>query len=107
MTIPIPSAPTYGGSLRVDKNILRIIPRDGLRQRFYALFSDPKSPNPAVRRFKMELGRDGFAAEQHIVTDKSLKKIAVALENRTGDEHVTELPLSVPSGSSYSVLQDG
>jgi hypothetical protein len=36
-----------------------------------------------------------------------LNKIAFRLENRTGDEHTTELLLCFPSGSSYSVLQDG
>jgi hypothetical protein len=97
----------YGGALTVESNELRIVPRDGLRQRFYAILSDAKSPKVPVRRFKMELDRDGFVAEQNIVTDKSLNKIAFTVENRTGDEHTTDLLLSFPSGSSYSVLQNG
>jgi hypothetical protein len=97
----------YGGTLTVEQDNLRIIPRDGLRQRFNAILSDPKDPNSPVRRFKMELDRDGFAAEKEIVTDKSLNKIVFTLENRTGDEHTTELLLSVPTGSTYSVLQNG
>jgi hypothetical protein len=36
-----------------------------------------------------------------------LSKIAFTLENRTGDEHTTELRLSLPAGSSSSVLQNG
>ena len=55
----------------------------------------------------MELDRDGFAAEKGIVTDKSLNKIAFVLENRTGDEHMTELLLSLPVDSDYRVLQNG
>jgi hypothetical protein len=55
----------------------------------------------------MELNRDGFAAEENIITDKSLNKIAFTVENRTGDEHTSELLLSVPAGSCYSVLQNG
>jgi len=97
----------YGGALTVDKNDLRIVPRDGLRQRFYAILTGTKNPNSTVRRFKMELDRDGFAAEQSIVTDKSLNKVAFTLENRTGDEHTTELLLSLPTGTTYSVLQNG
>src|SRR5215475_1245444 len=97
----------YGGALKVEESNLRIVPRDGLRQRFFAILSNPKNLNSSVRRFKMELDRDGFAAGETIVTDKSLNKIAFALENRTGDEHVTELLLSLPNGESYSVLQNG
>lgn len=97
----------YGGSLTVKKDHLYIIPRDGLRQRFAVILRDPKASNPPVRRFKMELDRDGFAAEKNIVTDKSLNEIAFTLENRTGDEHTTGLWLSLPAGSSYAVLQNG
>jgi hypothetical protein len=94
----------YGGALTVERNNLSIVPRDGLRQRFDAIIPDPanaKSPT----RLKIELDRDGFAAEQKIVTDKSLNKISFVLENRTGDEHTTGLCLSLPAG--YSVSQDG
>jgi len=97
----------FGGVLAVGENNLRIIPRDGLRQRFYAILTDPKNPNSIVRRFKMELDRDGFAVEQSIVINKSLNKVAFTLENRTGDEHTTELLLSLPTGTTYSVLQNG
>jgi hypothetical protein len=97
----------YGGSLTVEKDALRIVPRDGLRQRFCAILSDPKSPNSAVRRFRMELNRDGFAAGKNIVTDKGLNEISCILENRTGDEHTTELLLSLPTQTSYSLFQNG
>jgi hypothetical protein len=97
----------YGGSLAVQGNDLRIIPRDGLRQRFHAVLTDPKNPRSAVRRLKVELNRDGFAPEKNILTDKSLNKIAFTLENRTGDEHTTQLLLSLPADSSWSVSQNG
>ena len=97
----------YGGALTVEKNNLKIIPRDGLRQRFDAIVGEPKNPNSPVRRFKIEMNRDGFAAGESIVTDKSLNKISFTVENRTGDEHTTELLLSLPTGSTYSVFQDG
>jgi hypothetical protein len=97
----------YGGTLTVEANDLRIIPRDGLRQRFYVILSDPENTKSAIRRFKMQLERDGFAAGENIVTDKALNKIAFTLGNRTGDEHTTELLLSASSDSPYSVLQNG
>src|SRR6185503_20018002 len=94
----------YGGKLTADKNTISIIPRDGLRQRFDAILTDE---NGSPERLKIELDRDGFAAEQKIVTDKSLNKISFTLENRTGDAHTTGLWLSLPAGTSCTVLQDG
>ncbi len=97
----------YGGTLAQDGNALTIIPRDGLRQRFAAVLPDPMMPWSEVRRFKLALDRDGFAAGQAIATDKHLDRIAFILENRTGDEHATTLRLSFPFGAGYDVLQDG
>ncbi len=101
----------YGGKLEaVNDNELRIEPRDGLRQRFYAVVTYDSVPGKAsgdIKRLKIELDRDGFAAGQPIVTDKSLSRLAFTLENRTGDEHKTELSLSPPAGSSYMVRHNG
>jgi hypothetical protein len=96
----------YGGTLTTEKNKLSIVPRDGLRQRFDAILAGGKNQT-SPQRLKIQLDRDGFAAEQKIVTDKSLDKIAFTLENRTRDAHTTGLWLSLPAGSSYSVLQNG
>jgi hypothetical protein len=97
----------YGGALTMDHDSISVIPRDGLRQRFDAVLSDPKTPDELTRRLKLELDRDGFAAEQPIAVDKSLSTISFTLENRTGDEHTTELSLSPPAGSAYIVLLNG
>ncbi|HXS69017.1 MAG TPA: DUF5695 domain-containing protein [Candidatus Polarisedimenticolia bacterium] len=97
----------YGGTLAVEKNNLAIVPRDGLRQRFDAVIPDENYPDAAPLRLKIKLDRDGFAAEKKIVTDKSLNKITFTLENRTGDAHTTGLWLSLPAGTSCTVLQDG
>ncbi len=96
----------YGGNLTVSKDKLSIVPRDGLRQRFDAILPNEQNPK-APQRLKIELDRDGFAREQSIVTDKSLNKITFTLENRTDDEHATDLKLSLPDGSSASVMQNG
>ncbi len=97
----------YGGVLTDAKDALSVIPRDGLRQRFDAIVDDSQKPAVPVRRVKLELERDGFAAGQSIVTDKSLAKLSFTVENRTGDEHVTRLCLSLPAGSSFVLTQDG
>jgi hypothetical protein len=104
---PIFDWTAYGGTLTVEKNNLSIVPRDGLRQRFDAILTNEKNQNSPPQRLKIELDRDGFAAGQKIATDKSLNKITFTLENRTRDAHTTGLWLSLPAGSSYSVLQNG
>jgi len=39
--------------------------------------------------------------------EQSLKKIAFILENRTGDEHITNLRISGPPERRYSIFQNG
>ena len=97
----------YGGTLTMKKDALRVIPRDGLRQRFIAIVGDSAKPDTNLRRLKLELDRDGFAAGQGIVMDESLGKLSFTLENRTKDQHITGLWLSVPEGTEYQVTQNG
>jgi hypothetical protein len=95
----------YGGSLEAGGQNLSIVPRDGLRQRFCVLLRNPD--DNSYQRLKLELGRDGFAAEQPIVMDKSMKSLKFTLENRTDDEHTTTLRLSLPAGKGFSITQNG
>jgi hypothetical protein len=97
----------YGGVLTQDGDTLSVIPRDGLRQRLAVVLLDPRVPWPNGLRFKLELDRDGFQPESHIVMDKQAKKIAFTLENRTGDQHTTTLKLSFHPTAMYEVRQDG
>jgi len=97
----------YGGTLDVDKDRLSVVPRDGLRKRFHVVLSENETPTTTIRRLKIELDRDGFAAGQSIVVDKSLKKLTLTLENRTADRHLTRLGLSLPEAASYALFQDG
>jgi hypothetical protein len=96
----------YGGVLRESIKSLSVIPRDGLRQRFDAIVGDPNDSVAKIRRLKIELDRDGFAAEQAILVDKSLQRISFKLENRTGDQHSTGLWLSLPDGMSCILKQN-
>jgi len=60
-----------------------------------------------MSRFKIELDRDGFVPELPIVLDKQLSQISFTLENRTKDQHVTDLTFSIHPSVAYDVLQDG
>lgn len=98
----------YGGAMTEREGALEINPRDGLRRRFDVVISDPALPFPEdIRRFKLELGRDGFAADGRIVMGKNLDKIAFSVENRTGDAHRTTMRLSFPAHTMYQLVQDG
>jgi hypothetical protein len=97
----------YGGTLTSAKDSLSIIPRDGLRQRFFAVLAEPNDANAQPRRLKVELDRDGFAAGQNIVVDPALKKVSFTVENRTSNDHSTGLWLAFPEKSAYRVTQNG
>ena len=67
-------------------------------------------PGPAAGeplRLKIELERDGFAAGRRIAIDKSLRRIAFTVENRTADAHRTGLRISAPAGFAYEIVQGG
>ena len=93
---------TYGGVLEEAGDTLSVIPRDGLRRRLAVVLTDPRPLS-----FKLELDRDGFQPESRIGIDKQLKKITFKLENRTDDQHTTQLKLSCHPTADYEVFQDG
>ena len=97
----------YGGSLKQQADMLHVVPRDGLRQRLAVVLPDVRVSWPNVLRFKIELDRDGFAPELPIVLDQQLRRISFTLENRTKDQHVTDLTFSSHPSVAYAVLQDG
>ena len=89
-------------------NELSINPRDGLRRRLDVVIPDMYLPFPDdIRRVKLELERDGFAADGPITMDKALQKIAFTIENRTANAHKTGVRLSIPAQSRYELLQEG
>jgi len=98
----------YGGVMAEQDDKLAINPRDGIRQRFYVVIPDMYLPfEDNVRRLKIEVERDGFAADQNIIMDKKLEKIAFLLENRTANAHTTGIRLSFSANSQYELLQEG
>jgi hypothetical protein len=98
----------YGGAMTEQGQELSINPRDGLRRRLHVVIPDRTLPFAEdVARLKVELERDGFAADGLIVMDKALRTIAFTIENRTGGSHATGVRLSVPANSRYELRQDG
>jgi hypothetical protein len=73
----------YGGDLIQKGRSLRVVPKDGLRRRFYYRNADSK--------IDMELSGDGFAAGSYIILDSAGNHVEFHIENRTGDEHTLEL----------------
>lgn len=98
----------YGGMLTEKDHDLSINPRDGLRRRLDVVIPDARLPfGEDISRLKIELERDGFAADGLITMDKSLRKVAFTIEDRTSNEHATGVRLSLPINTSYALRQDG
>jgi hypothetical protein len=98
----------YGGAMTEREEELEINPRDGLRRRFDIIIPDVALPFPEdIRRLKVELGRDGFAADGLIVLDKTLGRISFTVENRTADMHRAVVRLSFPLHTSYELRREG
>jgi len=89
----------YGGSLESTSKGVRVIPRDGLRQRFHVIRWG--------ERFHLLLERDGFAREKPITVDGAFDEVRFGLESRFSARHQTELRISGLPPGSYRVEQDG
>ena len=88
----------YGGKLEVRNDDYAVIPRDGVRIRFW-LIDDQQ-------RVGIELERDGFKMEAPIVVNKNRDKIEFILENRTADRHKTLLTLDVKGSVNWIMKVD-
>jgi len=98
----------YGGAMTEKERQIEVNPRDGLRRRFHVVIPEASLPFPEdIRRLKIELGRDGFAADGLISMDKALDRIAFTIENRTADTHRTSVRLSFPVHTGYELRQEG
>jgi hypothetical protein len=89
----------YGGHLRHDGDSLKVIPKDGLRQRLHVILGS--------QRMHLRLDRDGFARDEPVVLHDGLGQIRFTLENRTADAHLTRLVLSGLPKGDYRVVRDG
>ena len=107
-TLVTRAAGLFSGSMTTNGTTLSVIPRDGLRRRLDVIIPDRTLPFAEdIARLKLELERDGFAAEAPITIDKALGTIAFTIENRVGTPHTTGVKLSLPLNSKYELRQDG
>ncbi len=87
----------YGGTMKDSKSPFSIIPKDGVRNRFWII--DEKI------RTGIELTRDGFLRNNPIVYSEKEGTISLKLENRSDDKH--ETVLLIRSGAQWEVFMDG
>jgi hypothetical protein len=89
----------YGGVLTRDRDVISVIPRDGLRARLDVVRDG--------QRLHVELDHDGFARGGRIAVKDDLSRIAFTLENRTGGAHTTELTLAGLPDGKFTVTVAG
>lgn len=95
---PVFGMVAYGGELKQSGEFFYVIPKDGMRRRFYYRNSNNK--------IDIELNRDGFAKDKFITIESSGKSLQLVLENRTMDMHVTPINILGLSGN-YEVKVNG
>ena len=108
----------YGGSMTASGSQMAVVPRDGIRQRFAIVGQGGIAAAAEARAaaatttstgvFRLEVDRDGFAAETPVTFDKTLTKVSFTLENRTGDRHTTVLAIASPAAADrWEIRVDG
>jgi hypothetical protein len=90
---------SYGGKLEVKNGNYAVIPKDGVRIRFWLI--DNK------QRVGIELDRDGFKKEYPIIVNKNRDRIEFVLENRTAKSHQTRLTIDVKGTEKWTLNLDG
>ncbi|MEI8373431.1 MAG: DUF5695 domain-containing protein [Planctomycetota bacterium] len=86
----------YGGEVCEDDGGIRIIPRDGVRQRFHAVMGG--------RRLHLALDRDGFASGQPILLSRELDRLSFTLESRAPQKHEATLSVEGFPPGDYSTV---
>jgi hypothetical protein len=84
----------YGGTLNPAGRRLAVVPRDGLRNRFFAILPS--------NRVQLEFERDGLASENPVILTEDFSNIEFQVENRTGDSHLSRLTVRSTAGSDVS-----
>jgi hypothetical protein len=89
----------YGGDMVRAKNLVQVIPKDGLRGRFHIV--------RGKQRVHILLDRDGFAKDKPVSFDDGLTAIRFTLENRAAANHDVPVRIAgLPSGT-YQVKAQG
>jgi len=89
----------FGGEVKLEDSVFRVIPFDGVRQRFSAVLG-PK-------RLHLSLDRDGFAKDQAVDVAAGMDSVRFTLENRGVSAHTTNLRVEGLPQGSYVVTVNG
>ncbi len=84
----------FGGEVRGTNDPIAVVPRDGVRQRFHAVFGE--------RRLHLTLDRGGFAAERPIQVSRGMDRLSFTLESRGSSQHEATLAIEGPPPGLYS-----
>jgi hypothetical protein len=96
---PIFGALAYGGDLVREKNLTRVVPKDGLRARFHIL--------RGTQRVHMLLDRDAFAKDKPVWFDDELTVLRFNLENRAAAAHDALIRIAgLPAGTYKVTVQN-
>lgn len=87
----------YGGTLSETGGRFSVIPKDGVRNRFWIVTDE--------ERTGIEVTRDGFKKDTPVVWSSEEGTIRMTLENRSGDDH--ETVLIIRSNDRWDLTLDG
>ncbi|MEX1010958.1 MAG: DUF5695 domain-containing protein [Balneolaceae bacterium] len=90
----------YGGNMEITSDGYEILPKDGVRIRFWLVDDD--------HRLGLHLERDGWSETRPIRVNEELDRIDFIVENRTDTQHTNRLELEVRAGEAeWRVMLDG
>jgi hypothetical protein len=87
------------GTEAVPPGEIRVVPRDGVRQRLFV--------RAGGMRLDLELDRDGFAAGRPIEIREDLSRISFAVESRCGGAHEARLLVRGLPPGAYEIRAGG
>jgi hypothetical protein len=89
----------FGGDWRKTAARLEVIPKDGVRRRFHAMFGEGEQ-----QKLHMVLETDRFAASQPILIKEDFSEIRFRLESDNRTRHAARLLVSGLPAGKYAVL---
>ncbi|MEX2351913.1 MAG: DUF5695 domain-containing protein [Balneolaceae bacterium] len=96
---PIFGWTAYGANLERSGGAFEMVPRDGVRIRFWMV--------DEASHIGIQLERDGWAEGRPIRVSEDLGRAELQIENRTGTTHTNRLQLQVHDGQQWQVSLDG
>jgi hypothetical protein len=83
----------YGGTLNLVVDLLKVIPKDGVRRQLFIVNGNKK--------LHIELAQDGFRRDAEIEISKDLNHIKFIIENRIDYPHITSVKIDKLTPGQY------